>query len=128
MNSHPPRVLAVGMNARNLQLLGEFLNARGCRSMTAQGLSALDEILETESDIALALVDITDFAEGIWQRCRAMHEAGIRLLVISPRICTQTQARSALHGARGMLVKPLAMRELTALIQAMLMEQAPQSP
>ena len=128
MNSHPPRVLAVGMNARNLEILGAFLEARGCSSITAQGLSALDETLKTESDIALALVDITDFGNDIWLRCREIHEKGIRLLVISPRPSTQIQARSAQHGARNMLVKPLVMQELTALIRALLAGSAIHTP
>lgn len=124
MYSISPRVLAIGKNGRNLEILVAFLEAQGCSSIKAKGLSALDEKLKTESDIALALVDITDFDDGIWQRCRAIHEKGIRLLVISPRPCTETQTRSTMHGARGVLVKPLVMRELSALVRALLAESA----
>ena len=56
------------------------------------------------------------------QRCRRLHEQGIRLLVIAPRSCAQTQRASLSHGAQGMLVKPLVMRELAALIGALLAE------
>ena len=122
MNSPPPQVLAAGTNARNLDLLSMFLHGRGYRSRSALGLAELDRALDADPALTLALVDITGFDAAIWQRCRRLHEQGIRLLVIAPRSCAQTQRASLSHGAQGMLVKPLVMRELAALIGALLAE------
>ncbi|MCB0054670.1 MAG: hypothetical protein KDE24_34575, partial [Caldilinea sp.] len=81
---------------------------------------ALDQTLDQNPGSDLALVDITGFDPSIWSRCARLHDANTPLLVISPRQSAAIQQESALHGAHGLLVKPLVMRELSTLIRRLL--------
>lgn len=121
-NHNHNHILIVGVNARNLELLSEFLGKQGHRSVSAQNLEQLDEIIQSRSDLALALVDVSGFNTSIWERCQKIHDKNIRLLIISPKQSTALQKESLTHGAQGVLVKPLVMRELADLIRDLMEE------
>lgn len=116
------KVLLVGTNARNLELLGEFIKKLGYYSLRALGIEQLDPILDGETAIDLALIDVTGFDASIWQRCQHFQSKGIRLLIISPQQSMSIQHNSIVHGASSVLVKPLVMLELTTLIHSLLAE------
>lgn len=116
------QILVVGVNARNLELLGGFLEKQGYRSVSAASVEQLDGIIRSRSDLALALVDVSGFNASIWERCRAIHDKDIRLLIISPKQSAAIQKESLTHGAQGVLVKPLVMRELADLIRGLMEE------
>ncbi len=115
-------VLLVGTQARNLQLLSEFIDNLGYQSVCAQGLEQLDIILNEAQTIDLALIDVTGFDASIWQRCQYFQTKGIRLLIISPQQSSSLQYKSIAHGASSVLVKPLIMLELARLIHSLLAE------
>jgi DNA-binding response OmpR family regulator len=116
------KVLLVGTHARNLELLGEFIDKLGYQSLCALGLEQLDLILNRENTIDLALIDVTGFDSSIWQRCQHFQTKGIRLLIISPQQSMSLQHKGIVHGASSVLVKPLVMLELTTLIHSLLAE------
>lgn len=120
--SKPPtqRLLIVGSNPRNLELLERFLAGLGYATVRTATMEVLDQTLDQNDKLDLALVDITGFDQSIWSRCARLHTANIPLLIISPRQSAAIQQESALHGAHGLLVKPLVMRELSTLIQRLL--------
>jgi DNA-binding response OmpR family regulator len=117
----PARILLLNHNARNLQLLTEYLSKAGFHTLSAQDLTEFDRALaDSSTTIAAALVDIVGFDAQIWQRCELLRAAKIPFLVISPRHSAAIQQASLTHGARGVMVKPLVIKELVTLIQGVL--------
>lgn len=117
MTSSATVIMAVDRNRRNLELLAQVLSRAGYQTVTAHSLEEFDQALEETPHASLALVDIAGFDRGVWQRCQRLHEMGIPLLIISPR--TAAQSESIGHGARGVLAKPLVVKELLGLIRGM---------
>jgi len=111
-----------GGNRRNLELLGRSLEADGWRVLTAACMEELDRALSVPEEIGLALVDIAGFGRDIWERCESLRARGVMLLVISPRRSQAIQQESLAHGARGVLVKPLSVREVMTLVRGLLRE------
>lgn len=117
-----PVILGVDRNRRNLELLTQALSREGYRTLAATSLEELDRILTESETIRLAIVDISGFDRGIWERCERLREASIPFLLLSPRQSAALQQTGLAHGARGVLIKPLAVRELLALIRSLLGE------
>ena len=68
----------------------------------------------------MALVDITGFDQSIWLRCEQLRSKHRPFLVISPRQSAAIQQASLSHGAKGVMIKPLVVKELIGLVQGML--------
>jgi DNA-binding response OmpR family regulator len=120
MSNPVQTILCAGSNLRNLQILDGFLVRQGYRCVTACGMGEIEQAIGGPETYALALVDVTGFDAGIWDRCSELNRHNVPLLVISPRQSAQLQRESLTHGARGMVVKPLVMRELRDLVHAVL--------
>ncbi len=113
-------ILAVDHNRHNLELLAQFLKQSGYRTVGVSSLAALDRILAEELDIGLALVDLSGFDRSVWERCQQLSERGIPLLVIAPRETPAVRQEGFSHGARSVLTKPLAARDLIGIIQRLM--------
>jgi len=120
--SDQPLILAVDHNRRNLELLTQFLEREDYRARGATSLEELDQVLDGTEEIALALLDLAGFDRSIWERCERLRKAEIPFLVISPQQSAAVQQESLAHGARSVLVKPLAVKELLGLIRNLLGE------
>lgn len=118
----PPESYVVVLSSlpRNTELLVEFLQRQGYAAQGATNLNDLDRLLDDGADISLALLDISGLNSGLWSRCERLQTLGIPFLIISPRQSAVVERESLVHGARGTLTKPLVMRELTALVKALL--------
>jgi DNA-binding response OmpR family regulator len=119
-------ILAVDRNHRNLELLSQFLEREGYQTRPAATLEEFDQALAEANGIGLALVDIAGFDRAIWERCEELRHHKIPFLVISPKQSAAIQQASLTHGARGVLIKPLVVRELLGLIRSLLEEDADQ--
>jgi DNA-binding response OmpR family regulator len=120
------RILAVDRNHRNLELLSQFLGREGFQIRLAATLEEFDQALAEANSIGLALVDIAGFERTIWERCEGLRHHKIPFLVLSPRQSAAIQQASLTHGARGVLIKPLVVRELLGLIRSLLEEDTDQ--
>lgn len=116
-------ILLVNVNQRNLQLLAEFLGKEGFATSTATSLEEFDRVLAGEDTVGVALVDITGFDPGIWEHCEQLRSKQRPFLVISPRQSAAIQQASLSHGARGVMIKPLVVKELIGLVKSMLERQ-----
>jgi DNA-binding response OmpR family regulator len=112
-------VLTVDRNQRNLELLAQFLNKEGYETLQASTIEALEHIVDTTDSIGLALVDISGFDRSIWKCCEQLQTKGIPLLVLSPKQSAAIQQESFAHGARGVLIKPLVVKELLGLVKSL---------
>lgn len=118
--STPLPVLAACRHARNLELLAQFLARQGYPTRAVATLEELDAALAAEPPLGLALIDLSGFDARIWRRCDELHQAGVPFLLISAgRSSERLQQEGLRHGARGVLGKPLAMRELASLIESL---------
>ena len=118
--SDAPLILTVDHNSRNQELLAQVLQRHGYRVLQVLALADLDQVLESPEGVSLALVDIGGFDRTVWDRCERLRAERIPFLVLSPRHSVAIQQASLSHGARGVAVKPLAIRDLLGLIEAML--------
>src|SRR5215831_17857259 len=116
-------VLLVNRNQRNLELLADFLSKEGYAICAAGTLEAFDQALVAEDGVGVALVDITGFDSGIWGLCEQLRRKKKPFVVVSPRQSAAIQQASLSHGARGVMTKPLVVKDLISLIQGMLEEQ-----
>lgn len=121
--SERPFILTVDTNKRNQELLGIFLTKNDLQVMPATTLSEVDRLLESPENIGLALVDIGGFDRSIWERCEGLRHHGIPFLVLSPRQSAAIQQFSMVHGAHGVYVKPLAVKELLVVIRSLMGEE-----
>ena len=112
-------ILVVSHNRRNLQLLVQFLEKAGYQTRDVNSLEELDQSLEKKETIDLALLDLAGFDRSIWERCERLRTANISFLVISPKQSAIVQQSSLAAGARGVLVKPLVVKELLGLIRSL---------
>ncbi len=119
-SSPPPTILAVDHGHRNLELVAEFLGRQGFQTVGASTLAELDQVLDQHPALALALVDVAGFDRQIWQRCDRLRSAKIPFLVISPGLITGLQQESLAHGAKGLVTKPLVVKELLGLIRTLI--------
>jgi DNA-binding response OmpR family regulator len=113
-------VLIADHNRRNLELLGQFLNREGYQTVAASNLEELEQVIDQTDSIALSLVDISGFDRHIWQNCEQLRSKNIPLLILSPKHSMAIQQESVAHGARGVLIKPLVVKELLALVKRLI--------
>lgn len=114
-------ILTVDTNERNQELLGRFLADEGYRTRRATTAAQVDAVLDQDG-ADVALVDVSGFGPEIWDRCRALAEAGIPHLVISPRNRPTVEREGMAHGARAVMLKPLVARRLMSVIEGLLGE------
>ena len=113
-------ILVVDSNRGNLELLVQYLGQEGYETRSATGLEELGRAVHAEEKIALSLIDVSGFDQRVWESCQGLREAKIPFMVIAPQRSPAIQRQSMKYGARGVLVKPLGMRDLTEHIQSCL--------
>ncbi|MFC1972345.1 response regulator [Chloroflexota bacterium] len=107
-----PVILIADSNRADLGVLSQQLVKEGYDTLDAASLEELDERIRVSKKIALGLIDLSGFDERIWERCEVLRKARIPYIVISPQRSPLIQRDSMKHGANGLLVKPLGIREL----------------
>jgi CheY-like chemotaxis protein len=119
--SGAPRVVAVGRNRRNLELIAEVLSGEGVPTGTANGLEAFDQMLENAQGLELVLIDLAGFDQRIWERTERLRRMGVPFLVFSagPRAAWE-EKEGLSRGALTVLRKPLGKRELIRIVQGLL--------
>ena len=107
-----PVILVANSNRADLELLSQQLVKEGYDTLDAASLEELDERIRVSKNIALGLIDLSGFDQRIWERCEALRRVKIPYIVISPQRSPLIQRDSMKHGASGLLVKPVCIRDL----------------
>jgi len=115
-------VLIVGSERANLKLLSQQLMKEGYDTLSAVSLEELDQAIQGRKEIVLSLIDLSSFDQRIWERCEELRKAKIPFIIISPQRSPTVQRDSMKHGASGLLVKPLSIKELMEYIHTLLGE------
>jgi len=115
-------ILSVGSNRANLDLLSQQLVKEGYETLNAASLEELDKSIQEKKDIALALIDLSGFDQHIWEHCETLRKVKIPFIVISPQRSPLIQKDSMEHGASGLMVKPLGIKELLEYVHTLLGE------
>jgi DNA-binding response OmpR family regulator len=117
-----PVILVANTSQADLELLSQQLVKEGYDTVSAASLEEIESTIQEKRNIALALIDLSGFDQRIWERCEALCKAKIPFIVISPQRSPLVQRNSMKHGASGLLVKPLGIKELTEYIHTLLGE------
>lgn len=115
-----PLIVTVDCNRRNLEMLTQLFNKAGYQNFGASSLEEFEQILTQHDDIKLVLIDISGFDSSIWQLCQQLRDLDIAFWIVSPRQSASIAQTSLSYGARSVLVKPLAIKELLGLIRSLL--------
>jgi DNA-binding response OmpR family regulator len=120
MNNERSSILLIEKNHRNLELMVAFLEQQGYRTIPVSVLNnEIDQILANETMLQLALVDISGYDKSIWDWCEKIRVNEVQLLILSQRQSIELTNESIRHGASGVLIKPLVMKELASLIRGL---------
>lgn len=117
-------ILVVAYNPRNLELLARLLGKAGYQVLQASRLERLGQILTTRPTFQLALIDISGFDPRIWDECKRLQYTRVPFLIISHRASAVIEQQSLVSGARSVLLKPLAIKNLLELIDSLLAEHS----
>lgn len=112
-------ILILSRIKKNQELMANFLNTQGFTSVFASSFEDLDRIIN-QNDFDIALLDIAGFDSRIWSYCERINQLGKAFFLISPVKNPKIDHEGLKKGARGVIVKPLFMKELIELIKAML--------
>ena len=115
-------ILIVDSERTNLKILSQQLMKEGYRTLNAASLEELDQAIQERTEIVLSLIDLSGFDQHIWERCEELRKARIPFIIISPQRSPTIQRDSMKHGASGLLVKPLGIKELMEYIHTLLGE------
>jgi DNA-binding response OmpR family regulator len=118
-----PTILVLNRNQRNLGILNQILGAEGYEVVGSSDLEALDcEIQARKQSISLVLMDITGFNHSVWDSCECLRRENIPFLVLSPQHHHAVEKQGLIYGAKGVIVKPLAVKELLHLIETLIQD------
>ena len=120
MPTAPRTLLLVSRMPRNLQLLADFLKKEGYATLTAINYEEFDQALAQQQKISGSLIDIAGFDAQIWTRCDHLRTEKIPYVIFSPKQSAAVQQASISHGARGVIAKPLVVKELLGIIHTIL--------
>jgi DNA-binding NtrC family response regulator len=112
-----PVILIVNANRSELETLSKQIADEGYTSAPVSSPEEINSAVAGKKNIKLALLDLTGFDESIWEHCDRMHQAKIPFIVIAPQRSPGIQRDSMKHGASGLLVKPLGIKDLMEHIQ-----------
>ena len=115
-----PMILIVGSDRASLELMGQQFGQEGYDTVSAASLDELDRAILGKLPINVSLIDLAGFDERLWERCDELRERKIPFIVISPRRSPTTQRDSMKHGASGLLVKPLGIKDLLEYVHTLL--------
>ena len=115
-----PVILIINADRNEMEMLTKELQEDGFDIVGAVTSDELDNALHRKKNYALSIIDVSGLNETIWQSFERMQELKIPFIVITPQRSPTTQRDSMKHGACGLLVKPIAMKELVEYIHTAL--------
>ncbi len=115
-------ILVVDSNTNSLEQLAQQLEREGFIAIHAASLAELDQVLLSESKVDLALIDVSGFDQSIWSRCEQLNKLKVPFMIISPQRSPIIQQDSVKSGARGVLVKPIGVKELLEYVRTLLVK------
>ena len=115
-----PVILVIDSNHSDLELISQHLRQEGYDTLGVASLAELDEVIVGKKKIVLALIDLSGFDQFIWERCEELRKAKVPFIVISPQRSPTIQRDSMKHGASGLLVKPIGVKDLMEYIHTLL--------
>jgi CheY-like chemotaxis protein len=113
-------ILIVDNNRIDLEKLARQLGEEGYLTVGASSLEEMESAIKEKENFRLALLDITGFDQGIWERCDMLNEIRIPYIIVTPHRSPGIQRDAMKHGASGLLVKPLSIKELIEHIHSVL--------
>lgn len=114
--THKKKILIVGKNKKNNELLSDFFKKNNISSISVVDLKEANEKVN-DKEIHLALVDVSGYDRSIWTFLRDLFEKRIPFLVIYP---PQIAQKTFPLGSHGVLTKPVNPKVLLSLVKNLL--------
>lgn len=114
--SDRPLVLTLLLHEANRELVADCLSEHGFEVCRAEDLASGHRSL-AEEQLAGAVIDLSGLSDEVWRFCRELRQRSVPFLVLSPSDALEIQEVSQASGAGGVRVKPVARRELVALVE-----------
>jgi DNA-binding response OmpR family regulator len=115
-----PIIMLVDSNRSNLEQLSQYLEREGLATVAVSSREEFDQAVQDKQKFDLALIDLSGFDRSIWDSCEELGRLKIPFMVISPQRSPMVQQDSVKHGARGVLVKPIGIKELMEYVRTLL--------
>lgn len=112
-------ILIVDKNQTNIELLKTFLSKNSFESLAASDYESLDNIIHTKKAVHLVLMDIVGFDVTIWKYCQHFNSIQIPILILSSVQNPLMNKEIMKHGAKGVLQKPVNLRDFLDLLISM---------
>ncbi len=116
--NYEKKILIIGKNKRNNELLCDFLKKNSILSNGLTDLQQANEKIKNDKEIHLVLVDVSGYDRSIWNFLSILFENRVPFLVIYPP--QHTQRTSPPPGSHGVLTKPLNPKVLLSLVKNLL--------
>lgn len=112
-------ILIVDKNTTNLHLLEEFLLKNDFKCVVASDYETLDSVVKSGTIIHLVLMDISGFDVAIWEYTRLFNTRQVPILILSAVQNPLLQKESIKHGAKGIIKKPVNLKDFLELLTSM---------
>jgi len=113
-------ILTAVTDPNQIELLKKQLGKEGYEVGIAADVSELKAAIEKDSNISLAVVDVTSFDESVWKQLEELGKAGIPFFVISPERGPSVQKEILKHGASGLFSKGLRIKDILEYVHTLL--------
>lgn len=111
-----PLVLTLLLHDANRKLVADCLSEHGFEVRTAEDLTVGHRSL-AEERLDGAVIDLSGLSDEVWGFCQELRQRSVPFLVLSPSDAPDIRQAGRASGARGVRVKPVARRELVALVE-----------
>ncbi len=116
-------ILTTVSDRSQLELLTSTLDKEGYEVISAVSLTELLGKINMESNVSLAVLDVSAFDESVWSSLEELNRNGIPFIIISPGRSPSIQRDSMKHGARGLFTRGIHFKDLLEHIHTLLGKQ-----
>ncbi|WP_038041190.1 response regulator [Thermodesulfobacterium hveragerdense] len=112
-------ILIISKLTKNVELMADFLQKQGYNTIKAYSYKDLDKIL-IDPHFDIAFLDIAGYDKNIWDYCKKLKLLNKPFYVLSSCNNPKIKEESLTRGAKGVIVKPIVIKEFLAIIQSLL--------
>lgn len=115
-------ILIIDGNRSTSTTLAEELRSIGYQTESVNTLDELDHIIDSGKRFLLAVMDISEFHNDIWDRCGRIRAMKTPCIAITPHRSASAVRETISHGVDALLVAPVTIKEIIEHIRTTLGE------
>lgn len=110
-------IFCLSLNPKNLELLNEVLKSQGFEAICGSTIDELDSVINSGATVKAVLLDIARDEKNFRERCDQLRQRGVPFIILYPKFKGEISTQGPSHGASGLLVKPVVIKELLACLR-----------